>query len=147
MFFVKFVFMKGKIKYIVVFLVSLFAGAMLNGAVLNVGMKLIPPPEGFDMKDPKDLAEAMKFMSPKHFITPFVSHALGTLLSSVLFYYFSKSQNKVPLFLIGGLFFCGGLYMVIILTAPWTFNLLDLGLAYFPMAYLGYIIGKRKNEL
>ena len=137
--------MKKKIFRSVLFVLSILAGAMLNGAILNVGMHIIPPPEGFDMNNPDELAAAMEFMEAKHYITPFLSHALGTLLSSVCFYFFSKSQNKYLQFLIGGLFFSGGLYMVLILPAPWIFNLLDLGIAYFPMAYVGYRIGKRKE--
>ena len=131
------------LKHILFFLAVLFLGSMLNGAILNIGMQIIPPPEGFDMNNPDELALAMKHMQVRHFISPFFAHALGTLLSAVLFYYFSKSQKQWPMLLIGSMFFAAGLYMVIILPSPWWFTAIDLGLAYFPMAYIGYRIGKR----
>jgi hypothetical protein len=37
----------------------------------------------------------------------------------------------------------GGVYMVNILPSPMWFNVLDLGLAYFPMAFLGYRLGRK----
>jgi hypothetical protein len=46
--------------------------------------------------------------------------------------------------LIAGLFFAGGLYMVFILPAPLWFDLTDLIIAYFPMAFIGYKLAKRK---
>jgi hypothetical protein len=47
--------------------------------------------------------------------------------------------------LIASLFFVGGIYMVMLLPSPLWFNLTDLILAYFPMAYLGYYLLKKKQ--
>ena len=85
------------LKQILFFLAALFLGSMLNGAILHISNQIIPPPEGFDMNNPDELALAMKHMQVRHFISPFFAHALGTLLSAVLFYYFSKSQKKLPM--------------------------------------------------
>jgi hypothetical protein len=48
--------------------------------------------------------------------------------------------------LIASLFFAGGIYMVMLLPSPLWFNLTDLILAYFPMAFLGYYLLKKKQN-
>lgn len=131
-------------KKLLFFLIALILGAIFNSIILNVGMKIITPPEGFDMNNPLQLAKAMKVMEVRHFLFPFLAHALGTLLGVIFFTYFSKSNKLFFPILISGLFFAGGLYMVLILPSPMWFNILDLVLAYFPMAYIGYHIAKRK---
>lgn len=131
-------------KKLLFLLIALILGATFNSILLNVGMKIIPPPQGFDMNNPLELAKAMKVMEVRHFLFPFLAHALGTLFGVIFFTYFSKSNKLFFPMLIAGLFFAGGLYMVLILPSPIWFNVLDLVLAYFPMALLGYKIAKPK---
>lgn len=131
-------------KKLLFLLIALILGATVNSIILNVGIKIIPPPQGFDMNNPLELAKAMKVMEVRHFLFPFLAHALGTLFGVIFFTYFSKSNKLFFPMLIAGLFFAGGLYMVLILPSPIWFNVLDLVLAYFPMALLGYKIAKPK---
>ena len=131
-------------KTILLFIVSLFLGAAFNSMILNLGMKLIPPPEGYNMNDAADLSKAISVMETKHFLFPFLSHALGTLFSVMFYTYFAKAKSQFFPLMIAGLFFTGGLYMVLILPSPLWFDLIDLILAYFPMAVIGYKISKRK---
>lgn len=131
-------------KTLLYFLIALILGAVFNSLILNLGMKVISPPEGFDMNNPSELAKAMKVMEVRHFLFPFLAHALGTLIGAMVFTYFSKSVRLIFPMFIAGLFFAGGIYMVLILPSPIWFNILDLMLAYFPMAYIGYHLAKRK---
>ena len=131
-------------KTLLLFLVALILGGVFNSLVLNFGMEIIPPPEGYDMNNPSELAKAMAVMEPKHFLFPFLAHALGTLVGAIFFTYFSKSNKLIFPMFIAGLFFAGGLYMVLILPSPIWFNAMDLILAYFPVAFIGYILAKRK---
>jgi len=131
-------------KTLLLILVALILGGVFNSFLLNVGMEVIPPPLGYDMNDPSELAKAMAVMEPKHFLFPFLAHALGTLVGVVFFTYFSKSNKLIFPLLIAGLYFAGGLYMVFILPAPLWFDLTDLTIAYFPMAFIGYKLVKRK---
>ena len=127
------------LKRTIVIFISLFAGAMLNGALINVSNKIIPPPAGFDLKTAEGLQAAMPHMGPEHFLFPFLAHALGTLLSAVLITRFLKSQQFVFSMMVGILFLLGGVSMVIMLPeTPIWFVLVDLLFAYIPMAYLGY---------
>jgi uncharacterized membrane protein YagU involved in acid resistance len=77
-------------KTLLLFLVALILGGVFNSLVLNFGMEIIPPPEGYDMNNPSELAKAMAVMEPKHFLSPFLAHALGTLVGVIFFTYLNK---------------------------------------------------------
>ena len=132
------------LKTTLVIFISLFAGAMLNGALINVSNHIIPPPVGFDLTTEEGLQAAMPYMGPEHFLFPFLAHALGTLLSTLLITRFLKSQQFVFSMMAGILFLLGGVSMVIMLPeTPIWFVLVDLIAAYVPMAYLGNRIARR----
>ena len=128
--------MNPKLRNIIAVVAGLFLGSAANMLTLQIGMTLIPPPEGFDMNTPEGLTAAMSRMEHKHFLAPFLSHALGTFVGAFIVARFAASHHKTFAYVIAGLFFLGGLYMVLILNAPMWFNLTDLILAYFPMGWL-----------
>jgi hypothetical protein len=119
-------------------LVGLFAGAFINGGIINISGDIIPPPTGANLKTMKGLIDAMKIMEPKHFIMPFLAHALGTFIGAMLCSLVARSQKLILALSIGLTFFIGGFMMVLQLPAPLWFDLVDLIFAYFPMAWLGY---------
>lgn len=133
-------------KRTLVIFVSIFSGAMLNGALIQISNNVIPPPAGFDLTKMEGLQAAMSHMEPKHFLFPFLAHALGTLLAAVMISRFLRSQQLIFSMMAGILFLMGGVSMVIMLPeTPIWFVLVDLLGAYIPMAYLGYKIGNRPN--
>ena len=81
-------------------------------------------------------------MGVEHFVFPFLAHSIGTLVGA---YFVSKMKVNRPLLTsiaIGFAFLAGGVMMVIMLPqTPLWFILLDLILAYLPMAYIGYRLG------
>jgi hypothetical protein len=119
-------------------LLFLFSGAFVNMGLIIAGMNLIPPPEGIDFSVAESLAKGAHLLEPKHFIFPFLAHALGTFVAAFLLVFILKSSSlSVKLsWVIGILFFLGGLMMVFEIPAPLWFDLLDLSLAYFPMVFL-----------
>jgi len=129
--------MNTTLKNTLVFIGSLFAGGILNMVIIMTSSKIIPPPEGADLTTMEGLTAAIPLMEPKHFLLPFLAHALGTLLSAWLVTKFAASKQFLFSMIIGLLFFIGGLMNVLQLPSPMWFNLTDLILAYFPMAYLG----------
>ncbi|MFM2201789.1 MAG: hypothetical protein RL040_989 [Bacteroidota bacterium] len=106
----------------------------------------VPPPAGFDLNTMEGLAAAMPQMQPMHFLFPFLAHAMGTLVGALIVARFAVSRQLQISFIIGSLFFVGGLQMVMELPSPMWFNVLDLGLAYFPMAWLGHRLGLKKQS-
>ena len=132
------------LKRTTVIFIAIFSGAMLNGAIINISNKVISPPKGFDLKTMEGLQAAMPHMGPEHFVFPFLAHALGTLMAAILISRFLTSQQLIFSMMAGILFLMGGVSMVVMLpTTPIWFVLLDLIVAYVPMAYLGYRLGKR----
>lgn len=126
-------------------LIGLFSGAFVNGAIINISNDLIPPPPGTNLKTMEGLIHAMTLMEPKHFIMPFLAHALGTFVGAAFCSLISKSHKLFLALSIGFSFFIGGLIMVFQLPAPLWFDLVDLIFAYFPMAYLSYLVVLKLN--
>jgi len=120
---------------------GLLLGAFLNGSIIQYSHLLIPPPPGVDLTTEAGLKAAMQLMEPKHFLMPFLAHALGTLAGAMLA---ARLSNTLwPALSIGLLFMAGGAYMVWMLPSPLWFNVADLVLAYLPMAWLGFLLGKK----
>jgi hypothetical protein len=131
------------LKNLLVTVCGAFVGAMANMTLVMIGSKLIPAPEGVDVTTVEGLAAGMALMQAKHFMFPFLAHAIGTLVAATLVARFAASRQLQLSLILGSLFFVGGLQMVIELPSPMWFNVLDLGFAYFPMAWLGYRLGKK----
>lgn len=132
------------LKRTIVIILSIFIGAQVNGAFLTLGTNLIPPPEGCNLNTMDGLKAAVPFLEAKHYLFPFLAHALGTLLSALLITRFLKSQQFVFSMMAGVLFLIAGISMVIMLPGtPIWFVLVDLIGAYIPMAYLGNRIARK----
>jgi hypothetical protein len=133
------------LKNILVTVCGAFIGAFANMALVIAGGLIVPPPAGVDLTTPEGLAAGMPLMQPVHFLFPFLAHAMGAFLGAMFVARFAASRHLQLALVIGALFFVGGLQMVMELPSPFWFNILDLGVAYFPMAFLGYYLGKRKQ--
>mgnify|MGYP003331562406 CR=1 FL=1 len=130
-------------KPLVLTLLAAILGMALNGYLIAYSHLFVAPPVGADLTTEEGLLAAMPLMEPKHYAMPFLAHALGTLLSAFLVSWWVRPATLQRSMLLGFVFLAGGLYMVRILPSPMWFNILDLGLAYLPMAYMGYHAGRR----
>ncbi len=117
-------------------------GSLINMGLIQLGYLLFPI-EGVDTNDFVELSRAMPRLGVKHFIFPFLAHALGTLIGAITAVYISKQQYFTSALIVGIIFLAGGIAMTTILDAPFWFELVDLLLAYIPMAWLGAIIGMK----
>jgi hypothetical protein len=116
---------------------GLLIGGLVNSLLVMNSSALIPPPQGADLTTTEGLTAAMAMMEPKHFLIPFLAHALGTLVGAFITAKIAVSYAKELALMIGLMFFIGGTFMVMSLPSPIWFNVTDLLLAYFPMALLG----------
>ena len=132
------------IRNILALIIGLVVGSFVNMGIILISNFIIPAPAGADLTTEEGLIKAMELMQPKHFIMPFLAHALGTFSGALLCSALAASFRFYMVMLIASLFFVGGIYMVMLLPSPLWFNLTDLILAYFPMAYLGYFLLKKK---
>ena len=83
----------------------------------------------------------MHLFEPRHFVMPFLAHAVGTLAGALAAYSIAVT-HKLPIALaIGVVFLCGGVAASFMIPAPPWFIVLDLLVAYIPMAWLGTRLG------
>lgn len=138
--------MKQTIIRIFLFVDCLFIGGIVNGTIVNYSSRVVAPPAGYDLTKEEGLKAAMAVMEPKHFVMPFLAHALGTLVAAFLITWLLEGKKLVAALLAGLVFMLGGAYMVFILPSPLWFDAVDLGLAYIPMAWVGYKLSLRFSK-
>lgn len=126
------------LKNILAIIVGALIGSAVNMGMIMLSGSIIPPPEGTDNTTMEGLIASMHLFEPKHFIFPFLAHALGTFAGAFLTAMISASHQLKLALVIGVLFLAGGIYMVMALPSPVWFSVLDLGGAYIPMAYFGW---------
>lgn len=133
------------LKNILAVLAGAIIGSVVNGAIIMISASVIPPPDGADVTTMEGLKASMHLFQPKHFILPFLAHALGTFVGALIAASIAAtSKMKIALF-VGLLFFMGGVVNVVSLPSPVWFSILDLAVAYFPMAWLGGRMATRKK--
>lgn len=126
------------LKNILAIIVGALIGSAVNMGMIMLSGSIIPPPKGTDTTTMEGLIASMHLFEPKHFIFPFLAHALGTFAGAFLTAMISASHQLKLALVIGVLFLAGGIYMVMALPSPVWFSVLDLGGAYIPMAYFGW---------
>jgi hypothetical protein len=124
------------LKNIIAVIAGFLCGSLVNGGIIMVSGSLIPPPDGADVTTMEGLKASMHLFEPKHFLMPFLAHALGTLVGAFLAAKLAANHQLKFALVIGILFLAGGITNVILLPSPLWFSVLDLVAAYLPMAYL-----------
>ena len=115
-------------------------------ALVTLGPSLIPPPAGVDVTNPESLSKAMHLFEPRHFVMPFLAHAIGTLMGALAAHLIAATYKVQMAFVIGAVFLCGGVAASFMIPAPSWFIALDLLAAYLPIAWLGIQIGTRMRQ-
>lgn len=131
-------------KNIVAVVIGIVIGSTINMALISISSSIIPPPEGADITTIEGLKASIHLFKPINFIFPFLAHALGTLTGAFLAAKLAASHHMKFAYGIGFFFLLGGIANVFMLPAPMWFNVLDLVLAYLPMAYLGGKMATKK---
>ena len=122
----------------------------LGGSIVNMGLikmgHTIFPIEGIDANSMTALAEIMPNLEPKYFLFPFLAHALGTLIGAVVAGIIAVNNKMKFSLAIGGLFLLGGIAVNYMLPGPTWFAVVDILLAYIPMAWIGGQIALRASK-
>jgi choline-glycine betaine transporter len=125
------------IRIVLAILAGMLSGGMLNLFIVNFGHMLIPPPAGVDLTTTEGLLAAMPMMEPRHFLMPWLAHALGTLLSAFVACRLANNHFRRISIGLGVWNMVGGLLMIIAVPGPLWFTLIDIVLAYLPFGWLG----------
>ena len=137
--------MNSTVKNILAVILGLILGSVVNMGIIMISSSIIPPPDGADVTTMEGLKESIHLFQPKHFIFPFLAHALGTFVGALLAALITAKHKMKFALSIGVLFLIGGILNTFMLPAPTWFVILDLAGAYIPMAWLGgKMIQRRK---
>jgi hypothetical protein len=129
--------MKPVFRNILAVIGGIIVGSIVNMGLINLGTIIISPPSGVDVTDMESLKSSMHLFKAKHFIFPFLAHALGTLAGALVAAKVAISHQMKIALGTGVFFLIGGVVNVFMLPSPIWFAILDLVGAYIPMAWLG----------
>ena len=135
--------MRKFLRVLFAIVLGLVVGSVVNMALITVSGKVIAPPVGADVATMEGLKASMHLFEPKHFLFPFLAHALGALAGAFVAALLAPNRSLVPPMVVGALFLAGGIANVIMLPSPMWFTLVDLFLAYLPTAWLGRTLAAR----
>jgi hypothetical protein len=138
--------MPNALRNVLALLAGIAIGGGVNMALITLSPSLIPPPAGADVNTAEGLSRAMHLFEPRHFIMPFLAHAIGTLAGALAAYLIAASYRAQIAYGVGAVFLCGGVAASFMIPAPAWFMALDLLAAYLPMAWLGIQIGARMRQ-
>lgn len=128
--------MPNLLRNVLALLTGLVIGSAVNMALIMLSPSIIAPPAGVDVSNAESLSKAMHLFEPRHFIMPFLAHALGTLAGALVAYQLAAGSKARIAYVIGIAFLCGGIAASFMIPAPAWFIALDLLAAYLPMAWL-----------
>lgn len=138
--------MRTVLRNVLALLVGAVVGGVVNMALITISPTLIPPPAGVNVADPESLAGSIHLFQPRHFIMPFLAHALGTLVGALTAWWIAASHKALLAYAIGVVFLIGGGVATFMIPAPIWFIALDLLVAYLPMSWLAIRIAERMSQ-
>jgi hypothetical protein len=135
------------LKNILAIIAGIILGSAVNMGIIMISGSIIPPPDGADVTTMEGLKATLHLFQPRHFILPFIAHALG-IFSGALLSAFIAANHKMKFALgIGVFFLAGGIANTFMLPSPIWFTVLDLAGAYIPMGYLAGILVLKKTKI
>jgi hypothetical protein len=147
---IKAFFSKPIVRNILGVIIGVFIGGQVNMFIINHGHHIFPDPPGMDRTNMETLTKSLianiHLFEPKHFITPFLAHALGTFVSAFIACKIAVSNQFRISMIIGCLSLFGGVMAVKMIPAPMWYNSLDLTCAYIPMAWIGWKLSNPKSQ-
>lgn len=138
--------MKPIVKNILAVIVGLVAGSLVNMGIIMISGSIILPPEGVDNTTLEGLKAGMHMFQPKHFLFPFLAHAIGTFVGAFLAAIIAANRKMLFAFIIGLFFLAGGIANILMLPSPVWFTMTDLAGAYLPMAYFAAKLVRVKHH-
>lgn len=132
-------------RVIIAVIFGLVVGSIANMALVMVSGDIIAPPPGADMTTAEGISAALPQLEPRHFLFPFLAHAIGTLVGAFVAAKIATQHKLAAAMAIGALFFVGGVIASRMIPAPTWFIAVDLIVAYFPCAWLGHWLARPRR--
>ena len=129
--------MKATLRLAYAIVLGFVVGSALNMGLIGASGAIIAPPAGADMTTAEGIRAALHLLEPRHYLMPFLAHALGTLCGAALAAKVAGERSTWAAAAVTCLFLSGGVLASTMIPAPVWFTLIDLALAYLPFGYLG----------
>ncbi|KAF1711132.1 hypothetical protein CSC70_04190 [Pseudoxanthomonas kalamensis DSM 18571] len=134
------------LRTVLAIIVGLLVGSAVNMGLILISGQVIPPPPGADMTTAEGIRAALPMLEPRHYLFPFLAHALGTLVGAFVAARIALRHKRVAAMIVGLLFLVGGIMAARMIPAPTWFIALDLICAYLPFAWLGQLLARPRDS-
>lgn len=124
-------------------ILGIIIGSSVNMVIVTFSGEFIPLPEGINPDDVLSLKENIHRFKIKHYIMPFLAHALGTLVGAFVASKIALTRKKLAAYVIGLFFLFGGISAAQMIGTPIVPTAVDLVFAYIPMAWFGNKLAHR----
>lgn len=104
---------------------------------IMISVFAISSPAGADLTTEEGIKAAMPMLEAKHFVFPFLAHALGTFVGAYIAGKIAANHKMKFALAIGCIFLLGGIINVFRIPAPTWVAVVDVVFCYIPMAYFG----------
>ena len=135
------------VRNVLAVVAGLVAGSVVNMSMIALSGAVVAPPPGADMATMDGLRSSMHMLEPRHFLFPFLAHALGSLVGAGVAAALAASARQTLALVLGVVFLAGGIAAAVMLPAPLWFEVVDLVFAYIPMAWLGARLAPARSAL
>ena len=130
--------MNSKLQNILGILLGIIIGSVVNMSIVSISGSLIPLPAEVNPEDVKSIRENIHMFQSKHYVIPFIAHALGTLSGAFIAAKIATSRKSTYANIIGLFFLVGGISAAAMIGTPILPTIVDLVFAYLPMAWIAY---------
>ena len=130
--------MNSKLQNILGIILGIIIGSMVNMSIVSISGSLIPLPAGVNPEDVKSIRENIHMFQSKHYVIPFLAHALGTLSGAIIAAKIATSRKSTYANIIGLFFLVVGISAAAMIGTPILPTIVDLVFAYIPMAWIAY---------
>jgi hypothetical protein len=134
--------MNNTLRNALALIVGIILAFALNSALINLLSGFI----GIESDPSMTLEQAKAMVSnmePRQFSVPFLAHAFGTFGGAYVAARLSKTQSMVLAITVGVFHLAGGVANVVVIPHPILFVVLDLVIAYIPVAWIAGKLGDR----
>jgi hypothetical protein len=129
------------VRNILGIVIGFILGSLLNLGIVAAGHMLIPLPVGTDVKTMEGLAAAISQFETKHFVFPFLAHAVGPLVGTLVAVIIAATGKSKIAIGMAVLFLLQGIWANVVIPGPLWFKSVDLIFAYIPTSLIGAWLG------
>ncbi len=138
--------MNNTVRNILGIILGVVVGAIVNMGLVLLASMIAVPAAGVDTTTVEGMRQGMHLLEPQHFAGPFLAHALGTFAGALVAYFAVASHRQWAVYSVGVFYLLGGIAASTMIPAPVWFVVLDLVVAYIPMAWLAMKLGSNRFQ-